>query len=318
MMKEKDKTAFDRHLQLFRNNLRSHGQQKLLDYFEQTYFAEHRITQWASWYRQSMYNCEWLAHTNMHVESWHNLLKTHILQRKSNVRVDSLMRALRQAEHIFFWKWSRVRAGWVTNVNPGWIKMLGLSEKLPERQSVDLPSTTSVHNPNTLRSRIDVLMQKEANVHNFMNFARLSQLSEETIQLVFKHFSAIRNLLHCVKELPKNLITTAIVANERNVVIPRVIEQYKFNKKRPRLMRNSMSVKSFRSNESTRCNRLLSFQLSGATGDSLTWDESNSPEFETLTCTLSVVTSKKGVTLGGLSFTPMIGGKFNHLQMTCQ
>ena len=128
MMHEKDKDAFYRQLELFRNNLRAHGQNKLLDYFEQTYFATHRIKQWATWYRQSMYDCEWLANTNMHVESWHNYLKTHILQRKTNVRVDNLMRALRQAENIYFWKWSRVRAGWVTNANPGWIKMLGLSE----------------------------------------------------------------------------------------------------------------------------------------------------------------------------------------------
>ena len=112
-------------------------QNKLLDYFEQTYFATHRIKQWATWYRQSMYDCEWIADTNIHVESWHNYLKTHILQRKTNVRVDNLMRVLRQAENIYYWKWSRVRAGWVTNANPGWIKMLGLPENVVILNPVD-------------------------------------------------------------------------------------------------------------------------------------------------------------------------------------
>ena len=119
MMKETDKTAFYRHLQLFRNNLTSHGQHKLLEYFDSFYFPDHRIVQWAMWYRFTMYNCKWLANTNMHVESWHNFLKTHILDRKNNVRVDSLMFALRKAESVYVWKWSRVRAGWVTNSDAG-------------------------------------------------------------------------------------------------------------------------------------------------------------------------------------------------------
>ena len=315
MLKEKDKDAFYRQLQLFRNNLASHGQHKLLQYFEDTYFPEHRIKQWATWYRQSMYDCEWLADTNMHVESWHNYLKTHILHRKSNVRVDKLMRALRQAENIYYWKWSRVRSGWVTNAHPGWIKMLGLSEKndVPDPvnnfDNQNIPCTVVQRDVNSVTSRSELLLKKWVQVHKVVTRADLSSLKEDTIGFILKHLNAIKNLLNCKEDVPKNLITSAIIADQKQKVIPRVIEQYKFPKKRPRLMRNSTSVKSFRCNSANRSNRVLSFQLSTESSADLQWDSNTSPEFDVVKCTLPIVRSKKGVSLGGISFSPMIGGK---------
>ena len=100
MMKEPDEGQFRQQLSLFRRGLKSHGQHKLLEYFEKSYFTEHRIRQWACWYRHKMYNCVWILDTNMHVESWHNFLKTDILHRKSNVRIDMLILALMKSEKV--------------------------------------------------------------------------------------------------------------------------------------------------------------------------------------------------------------------------
>ena len=69
MMKETNEESFQHQLKLFKSTLRTHKQDKLLEYFESTYFSEERIKQWACWYRRVMYDCEWLADTNMHVES---------------------------------------------------------------------------------------------------------------------------------------------------------------------------------------------------------------------------------------------------------
>ena len=104
LMREKDESVLMRNIELFRSNLRSHGQHKLLDYFEKNYFVESRLKQWAACYRDKIYNCSWLADTNMLVESWHNILKSHILQRKHNSRVDTLLAALKRAEMLYFWK----------------------------------------------------------------------------------------------------------------------------------------------------------------------------------------------------------------------
>ena len=98
LMKETSESEFRRLLSLFKSNLRQHNQNKLLEYLETYYFTESRLKQWTMWYRQNMYNVEWIANTNMFVESWHNTLKTHILGRKKNWRVDKLIRVLVRAE----------------------------------------------------------------------------------------------------------------------------------------------------------------------------------------------------------------------------
>ena len=127
-MKEKNETVFRHQLKLFRQGLQTHGQIPLLDYFEKTYLKEDRIIQWACWYRHKMYDCEWLTDTNMHTESWHKFFKTHILHRRSNARVDTLIKALIKAEKTYFWKWSRVQFGYVENADPRYIRMLGLKD----------------------------------------------------------------------------------------------------------------------------------------------------------------------------------------------
>ena len=104
-----------------RSVLISHGQHDLLAYFDEHYFPEERIKQWATWYRYDMYGCKWILNSNNHVESWHNILKTYILKRKVNVRVDNLIHHLIRAAKIYIWKWLRCKSGWKVHTDPGTI-----------------------------------------------------------------------------------------------------------------------------------------------------------------------------------------------------
>ena len=115
LLSETVESEFYKNLRLFKDHLKSHKLFTLLKYFEENLFGENRIKQWAMWYRIKMYACEWLLNTNNHVESWHNYLKSRILGRKRNIRVDTLMGALVQAEMFISWKWQRTRAGLSVN-----------------------------------------------------------------------------------------------------------------------------------------------------------------------------------------------------------
>ena len=110
-MEERDEKMFYTYLRAFRDNLKRYHLDTLLDYFDTFYFQPERIRQWASWYRLQMFKCEWLLDTNMHVEAWHNILKTHIMDRAVNTRIEKLMTILRTAETMYFWKWSRTQLG---------------------------------------------------------------------------------------------------------------------------------------------------------------------------------------------------------------
>ena len=82
LLAEKDKTMFMVYLRAFRDNLKRYKLQRLSQYFEETYFKPERIKQWACWYRLQMFNCEWILDTNMHVEAWHDVLKSHVMGKK--------------------------------------------------------------------------------------------------------------------------------------------------------------------------------------------------------------------------------------------
>ena len=123
LMKETNETEFRRLMELLKSNLVQHNQMKLLAYLEKFYFTEERLKQWTMWYRQKMYNVEWIANSNMFVEAWHSVLKTHILGRKKNTRVDTLLQALMQAENRFFFKWTRTRLGFTKHADPRWLAM---------------------------------------------------------------------------------------------------------------------------------------------------------------------------------------------------
>ena len=101
LMEEEDEDTFMNMVDVFRHTLKQYRQTKLAEYFEDRYLREGRVNQWAKWYRKKIYGCKWLLHNNMHVESWHNFLKTQCMGRLKNVRVDKLIRILMQAEVIF-------------------------------------------------------------------------------------------------------------------------------------------------------------------------------------------------------------------------
>ena len=125
LVEETDECVFKTLLRTFRENLRRYKLLNLLSYFEKKYFTPERIKQWATWYRLKMYECEWLLNNNMHVEAWHNVLKTRIMERKKNTRVDKLMRILRKTEIMMFAKWARTCLGLIEKADEAWLLMRG-------------------------------------------------------------------------------------------------------------------------------------------------------------------------------------------------
>lgn len=307
MMKETNEESFRHQLKLFRSGLRTHGQLTLLDYFETTYFREDRIVQWACWFRRQMYDCDWLADTNMHIESWHNFFKTFILHRKSNVRVDTLIKALMKAEKTCYWKWCRVQYGYVENADPRWIKMLGLNTVVEPESGLSPCRTSDPVHVKVSERRVtswESVQKKNNEIQQKIHSGILQRLTTNTLEFVSKHLSCVDNLLK-TETAPPNLVTTAkLVTNQR--VIPRVIEQYKFGRKKAKIFRNSMSIKSFRGNEQNRHNRAASFALS--TDGHMSHTGSVETPISSLRCTLSVMRKRNRITLGGISFSPMIGG----------
>ena len=65
MMRETDKKTFYIQLEVFRKTCKAYNQLKLLEYFEDRYFRENRIIQWARWYRLQMYQVEWILDNNI-------------------------------------------------------------------------------------------------------------------------------------------------------------------------------------------------------------------------------------------------------------
>ena len=110
-------------------------------------------------------------------------------------------------------------------------------------------------------SLISEIQKKNSLINRKITSGMLQSLSTHTLQLVSKHFSCLQNLIKAEKNMPSNVVREAKVVS-RQRTIPRVIEQYQFKKKKPKIFRNSMSVNSFRSNELNRHNRAASFALS--------------------------------------------------------
>ena len=140
LVEETDECVFKTLLRTFRENLRRYKLVDLLSYFERKYFTPERIKQWATWYRLKMYECEWLLNNNMHVEAWHNLLKTCIMERKKNTRVDKLMRILRKTEIMMFAKWARTCLGLIEKADEAWLLMRGEKKDLTGLKCTDVGS----------------------------------------------------------------------------------------------------------------------------------------------------------------------------------
>ena len=312
LLREEDEDKFGRDLESFRQNLRAHGQTKLLKYFERTYFKPERIKQWATWYRNAMYNCEWIANVNMHVESWHNILKTDILKRKVNVRVDTLLYALKQAESLYCAKWNKVNMGWVKHFNPAWTAMVGettcpsitSSFEPKSRPTYQVTSSKSFSRTNQIT---DSIMRLHTALHTKIMSAVLHDLDLEQLQLILKHFRNIDATIG--SRVPKHLVTTAVpVSDQKLRVIPAVRNQYKkFKRKRPRVIRNSTNIKMFRNHDINRNNHQLSISLSTTGGESVAVP-SVFPKLLSKIMTLSIRKVKNCQTLGGITFSPMLSG----------
>ena len=163
--------------------------------------------------------------------------------------------------------------------------------------------------PNVSKTRVHLLVKRAQLVHDKMTYENLEELDVETVTDLLKKFTFIHNVLDLKVVAPANLVTTAVIASEvKRKLTPRVIDQYKFTKKKARLCRNGMSVSMLRKNKVNRDNRMLSFRLNGDDGDTLTCDPRTIAPTDSVTLTLKIVRSKKGVSLGGISFSPMLGG----------
>ena len=123
-------------IQLFRSTMQLYGQSSLLKYFDDQYFQPDRVKQWAYWYRKKMYDCKWLLNTNMHLESWHNVLKTSIMGRLKNVRIDKLLHILVKAEVLYYWKWSRTILGCPVKCDPAWVVMHGHVDPMNDPKTI--------------------------------------------------------------------------------------------------------------------------------------------------------------------------------------
>ena len=292
MMRQTDESTFRRHLELMRSNLKAHGQTGLLQYFERNYFTEDRIKQWAMWYRVEMYECEWILNTNNHVESWHNLLKSRILGRKKNRRVDSLMRALRQAEKMFIWKWLRVKSGYLMKCAPEWRKMLGFPETVvtqPERITPTLeavPSSLESTHRDRKSSLVTRVMDQFVEIQSRIAKGCLPNTDTDSLKIILERLKSVIALFQA-KTAPANLISTAIIPAPSR--IPRVIEQYKFRKKKPRIIRNVTNVKHFRTNAAAEKNRLLSLTLNTRHDDEDLFSLMDFPETISTVCILQVL-----------------------------
>ena len=292
MMRQTDESTFRRHLELMRSNLKAHGQTALLQYLERNYFTEDRIKQWAMWYRVEMYECEWILNTNNHVESWHNLLKSRILGRKKNNRIDSLLRALRQAEKMFIWKWLRVKSGYLMKCAPEWSKMLGFSEtgaEQPETITPTLeavPSSVESTNRDRKSSLVTRVMDQFVEIQSRIAEGCLPNTDTDSLKIILERLKSVIALFEA-KPAPANLISTAIIPAPSR--IPRVIEQYKFRKKKSRIIRNVTNVKHFRTNAAAQKTRLLSLTLSTRHDDQDLIPLMDFPETISTVCILQVL-----------------------------
>lgn len=331
LMEETDKETFDHMVEVLRSTLKSYGQSKLLDYLDREYLRQDRVKQWAKWYRISMYNCKWILDTNMHVESWHNFLKSVLMDRYKNVRVDKLLRILVQAEVVYRWKWSRTRLGCLKRFDPAWLEMHG-----------HVSIVDSVPDPTAGITYFEHIYNKFRNVLEFFSSDTTTGTAPAPTRKEVKRTSYTKDILRVVTEV-QSLLRTKLLPVDRqkailrqltgvmNVlkhesgygthvvtvpegftkteeakckVIPRVVTQYQFKRKCGRKQIVKTNVSAFRSSEMNRHNHFQSFQMACGVNTEMT----TATQLKSLTVTLRVKQSRSKVTLGGITLNPSIGG----------
>ena len=204
------------YLRAFRDNLKRYNLDKLSEYFEDYYLKEERIKQWACWYRAQMFDCEWILDTNMHVEAWHDILKSHIMGRKKNIRIDKLLTILRSAETNYFWKWTRIKVGIRVRADKRWLRMRG-EDTSPEsvtksRCSVDCTYLENVDC--TYLEKHDGVLEYEDRSRLFKE--RMKQCLTDCLDLISKKAVDSARLKRMVQQLT---VTRNVLRNAPDQVI---------------------------------------------------------------------------------------------------
>ena len=324
---------FKVYLRAFRDNLRRYKLDVLREYLEATYFKEDRIKQWACWYRVQMFDCEWILDTNMHVEAWHDVLKHHVMDNKKNIRIDKSLRILRSAETNNFWKWTRTKVGIRQHADERWLAMRG-EETSGSRCDADAsqPFSGYVDDPQYQDLGIydDDVPEYEDRSSLFKQ--RLKECLTECLQLIpekavdvtrlkimVQQISVMRNVLRNVPSqlaLPADdglqLETQTTCNNQTDYVMVQSKRKRKMSpqqtryKKRRNKFANVTSISALKK-EVNRDNLALSMRF-GAVGWNSLESPKEFPETSELQLELSVVKKGSILTLGGVTFLPVIMG----------
>ena len=335
LLAETDKSKFYQYLRWFRDNLKRYKLLPLLQYFEKFYFTEDRIKQWASWYRVQMFGCAWKLNTNMHVESWHNILKTSIMERKKNVRCEKLLRILRAAETMYLWKWLRTKYGIRKSSDAGWLAMRPNKEQKNSTSLMDAVSPPLVEHfsepgeESESRSK-DYLFRITNLMKECLSLIESKEVDTDRLKAMLKQQTAICRVLRNSppksqsividdNKISQNQSTTSAVTGEipyfkslkkrrsnNPEKINPVVNQYAAFKKKKKKRTNATSVKSFRE-PVNRSNLATSFSMS-----SVGWNDLRAPMCfpETTEVQLTLRVKKRGIrmSLDGILFIPVIAG----------
>jgi hypothetical protein len=267
-----------------------------------------------------MYGIEWLLDNNMHIEAWHNILKSVIMGRLKNVRVDKLLRVLVEAEMMIFWKWQRYQLGTTHRFKKGWEAMHGFvhsttsladSSSPPSVQTHQDSPTTAVKDVKVSRRTcyLDAIKERVTDISTLLQRKR-PELDRQ--RMILRQLTRIRNVLKNELSFQQHVVTepeplqSFPKCEDRSRTIKPVKNQYHQFKKKTRKQTNIIrtNVKSFRNNESNRRNHFQSFELSlGMSADTVLTTTLN-----TTSVILKVVRTRGSMTLGGISFMPTIGG----------
>lgn len=309
LLNELDEKEFRRQAKLFIAHLKSHGQKTLLEYVESYLFPEHKMRQWAKWYRQKMYDCEWIANDNMFVESWHRYLKTLIMERKTNIRVDTLLRALIKSEVFYYWKWCREHVGFTPrHHDPRWLIMFPVVKTAGSTARYELDYRRPPPSSNGVKqgSLATKTLIKFGQVTQCFTVDNIQRLAPHSQRLILQHLSSLHNVFQSETQMQfptSNFVKTT----NTNGVIPRVVDQYpesKFNKKRKRNYQNVFNIKPFKS-PLVRSSCVNSFLMAHGEPPSTT----NVADVKSMKLILSITRSRSNMlTLGGITFFPVVGG----------
>lgn len=328
---------FKVYLRAFKCNLRRYKLDVLSEYLEATYFKEDRIKQWACWYRVDMFNCEWILDTNMHVEAWHDVLKHHVMDNKKNIRIDKLLGILRSAETNNVWKWTRTKVGIRQHADERWLAMRGVGTS-GSRCGADTSQSFSgyVDDPQDEDLGIydyDVPEYEDRSTlfkQRVMEYltACLKLIPEKAVdvtrlKIMVQQTSVMRNVLRNApsqlalpaddgRELGTQTTELGTGNNQTDYVMVQSKKKRKMSpqqtryKKRRNKFANVTSISALKK-EVNRDNLALSMRF-GAVG----WNSLKAPKEFPETCELQLELSvvKKGsiLTLGGVTFLPVIMG----------